>query len=108
MYASVNRVSISSDNGLSPIRRQAIIWTSAGLLSIGPLGPNFSEILIIIQNFSFSKCTWKYRLWKGGHFVQGGMSLFWGIMNECILKMQEWNKVYSILYWFLVSLEYNF
>ena len=41
----MNRVSIGSDNGLSPIRRQAIIWTNAGLLSIGPQGTNFSEIL---------------------------------------------------------------
>ena len=40
----MNRVSIGSDNGLSPIRRQAIIQTNAGLLSIGPLGTNFSEI----------------------------------------------------------------
>ena len=31
MHASVNRVSIGSDNGLSPIRRQAIILTNAGL-----------------------------------------------------------------------------
>ena len=31
MYASVNWVNIGSYNGLSPIRRQAIIWTSAGL-----------------------------------------------------------------------------
>ena len=37
---------IGSDNGLSPGRRQAIIWTNAGILSIGPLGTNFSEILI--------------------------------------------------------------
>ena len=37
---------IASDNGLSPGRRQAIIWTNAGILSIGPLGTNFSEILI--------------------------------------------------------------
>ena len=37
---------IGSDNGLSPGRRQAIIWTNAGLLLIGPLGTNFSEILI--------------------------------------------------------------
>ena len=29
---------IGSDNGLSPGRRQAIIWTSAGILLIGPLG----------------------------------------------------------------------
>ena len=37
---------IGSDNGLSPGRRQAIIWTNAGISLIGPLGTNFSEILI--------------------------------------------------------------
>ena len=46
---------ISSDNGLSPGRRQAIIWTVGGILLIGPLGTNFSEILIGIQTFSFKK-----------------------------------------------------
>ena len=39
---------IGSDNGLSPGRGQAIIYTNAGLLLIGPLGTNFSEILIKI------------------------------------------------------------
>ena len=38
-------ISIGSDNGLSPNRRQAIIWTNAGILLIGPMGTNFSEIL---------------------------------------------------------------
>ena len=33
-------------NGLAPVRRQAITWTNAGLLSIRPLGTNFSEIRI--------------------------------------------------------------
>ena len=42
---------IGSDNGLSPERRQAIIWTNAGILLIGPLETNFSEILIEIQTF---------------------------------------------------------
>ena len=37
---------IGSDNDLSPGRRQAIIWTNAGILLSGPLGTNFSEILI--------------------------------------------------------------
>ena len=37
---------IGSDNGLLPDRRQAIIWNNAGILSIGPLGTNLSEILI--------------------------------------------------------------
>ena len=35
---------IGSDNGLSPGRRQAIIWTNAGILLIEPLWTNFSEI----------------------------------------------------------------
>ena len=34
---------VGSDNGLSPHRRQAIIWTNAGLLSIGPFRTYFSE-----------------------------------------------------------------
>ena len=29
---------IGSDNGLSSSRRQAIIWTNAGILLIGPFG----------------------------------------------------------------------
>ena len=35
---------IGSDNGLSPGQHQAIISTNAGILLIGPLGTNFSEI----------------------------------------------------------------
>ena len=56
---------IDSDNGLSPDRRQAIIWTNAGILLIGPLGTNFNEILIEINTFSFKKMhlkmSWKWR-----------------------------------------------
>ena len=37
---------IGSDNGLSPGRRQSIIWTNAGIPLIGPLGTNsLSEFL---------------------------------------------------------------
>ena len=46
---------IVSDNGLSPGRRQAIIWTNAGILLIGPSGINFSEILI---ESTFEKVVW--------------------------------------------------
>ena len=44
---------IGSDNGLSPGRRQVIIWTNAGILLIWTLGTNFSEILGEIHSFSF-------------------------------------------------------
>ena len=53
------RTIIGSDNGLSPSRRQAIIWTNAGILLIGPSGTNFSEILIEIITFSFKKMRLK-------------------------------------------------
>ena len=46
---------IGSDNGLSPGRHQDIIWTNDGILLIGPLGTNFSEILIKIHAFSFKE-----------------------------------------------------
>ena len=46
---------IGSDNCLSPRRRLAIIWPNAGMLPIGPLATNFSEILIKIWNFSSTK-----------------------------------------------------
>ena len=50
-----NLTIISTDNGLSPGRRQAIIWTNAGILLIRTSGTNFSEILIDIHTFSFKK-----------------------------------------------------
>ena len=46
---------IGSDNGLSPGRRQAIIWTNAGILLIGALGTNVSEILTKIYTFPLKK-----------------------------------------------------
>ena len=62
---------IGSDNGLSPNRRQAIIWTSAGLLLIGPLGTKFSEIIIEILTFSFKKMRLKVSSAKRRPFCLG-------------------------------------
>ena len=46
---------IGSDNGLSPGRCQASIWTSAGILLIRTLGINFSQILREIRASLFKK-----------------------------------------------------
>ena len=54
-----NLTFIGSDNGLSPGRRQAIIYTNAGILLIQTLGKYFSEILSEISTFSFKKMHWK-------------------------------------------------
>ena len=62
---------IGSDNGLSPGRRQAIIWNSAGILLIGHLRINFSEILIEILIFSFKKMRLKVSSAKRQLFCPG-------------------------------------
>ena len=72
--------SIVSDNGFSPIRRQAIIWTIVGLMSIEPLGTNFSEILIKIQNSSFTKMHLKISSAKRRPFCPGEDELTQGFM----------------------------
>ena len=55
---------ISSDNGLSPGQRQAIIWATAGILLIGLLGTNFSEISIKIHAVSIKKNNFNVSSWK--------------------------------------------
>ena len=62
---------IGSNNGLSPGRRKAIIWTNARILLIVPLGTNFSENLIVIQTFPFKimrlkMSSAKWRLFRLG------------------------------------------
>ena len=71
-HICVTRLTITgSDNGLSPERRQAIIWTNAGILLIGPLGTNFSENLIEILAFSFTKMRLKMSSAKWRPFCLG-------------------------------------
>ena len=62
---------IGSDNGLSPGRRQTIIWTNAGILLIEHLGTNFSEILIKSNTFSFKKMYSKMSSGKWRPFCLG-------------------------------------
>ena len=60
MHICVSKLAIiGSENGLSPGRLQAIIWTNAGISLIGPLGTNFNEISIEIRKISFKKIHFK-------------------------------------------------
>ena len=95
---------IGSDNGLSPQRRPAIIWTNAGILLIGPLGTNFSEILIKIYTFSFKKMHLK---------MSGKWQPFCLILNVLThLKIWYWSisqtpldfiDGYLVFKWFMVT-----
>ena len=70
---------IGSDNGLSPGRRQAIIWTIVGILLIGTSGTNFNEILSETHTFSFKNISLKTPSAKWRPFCLG--------LNELILLL---------------------
>ena len=81
---------IGSDNDLSPDRRQAIIWTNAGLLLIGPLGTNFSEIVIEILTFSFKKMCLKVSSAKRRPFCLG-----LNVLTSGWLQCYPWTMFYQ-------------
>ena len=73
---------IGSDNGLWPGQRESIVWTSAGILLIGPSGINLSEILVKILTFSFQKLHLKMSSVKWRPFCLG--------FNVLTLYMLNW------------------
>ena len=76
---------IGSDNGLSPDRRQTIIWINVGVLLIRTLGTNFSELSSEIHIFSLRKMHLKMSSGKWRPFCLG--------LNE--LTACNSNQVYS-------------
>ena len=81
----MNWITIGSINGLLPIPRPAITWTSVHLLSIGPLGTDFSENRIKMQNFSFEKMHLQMLPAKWRPFYPGGDEL----MRDTF-SLQKW------------------
>ena len=55
-----------------PVRRQAITWTNADLLSIGRLGTYFIEIRIETDRFSLKKMRLKMPFAKWWPLCAGG------------------------------------
>ena len=75
---------IGSDNGMSPGWRQAIIWTSAGILLMGPLGTN-NEILIFIQENPFQNVVWiKVAILSQPHCVND-----WSLLTNAMMMTRQ-------------------
>ena len=123
MHKCVNKpTSIGSDNGLSPGRRQAIIWTNVGMLiNIGPLGTKPSKIFvkilyIAIQENGFENIVWKmaailswpqcvkhwccvivivnYLVWSYWLWYETSIS-YWGL-NKMVVILQTFSDAF---YW---------
>ena len=59
---------VGSADELPPPKRQVVTWTNAEVLSIGPLGKNFSESWTIFTYFDSRKLIWKWCLPNVGLF----------------------------------------
>ena len=105
MHICVSELTIiGSDNGLSPGRRQAIIWTIAGILWIGPLGTNFNEILIEIYTFSFRKMHLKMSSGKWRPFCLGlNVLMFWYALGSARLDTRTVLLVQNLPYFDLIG-----
>ena len=122
-HICVNKITIiGSDNGLSPGWHQAIIWTNAGILLIGPLGTNFNDTSIEIHTFLFKKIhlklpsgKWRpfclglnvltmpnsYFLSHSSNYITELTPYTWrpgaNFTNEFFIVLQIWWKFYSAL-----------
>ena len=92
---------IVSNNGFLPYRRQAIIWTNAGILLIRTLGTNFSETLGEIHSCSFSKMHLEMSSAKWRIFGLG--------LNELemppfyVITRQGWDYIVYVWWAFVIS-----
>ena len=76
---------IGSDNGLSPGPHQTIIWTSARIWLIWPLGTNFSKISIIMIMVKTLLCVTPGQHYLACRVVSDEKtSPLWSIMILCI------------------------
>ena len=73
IIASETWFAFGPDKGLSPIRRQVIIWTNTGILFIEHLGTVFSENMIDLQTFLLKKMHSKMSSGKLRPFVSASM-----------------------------------
>ena len=109
MHICVRKLTIIvPDNGLSPCRRQAIIWSNAGILLIQTIGTDFGEILSESPIFSFKKMHLKMLCVKWQPFY-----LSFKVLTHCGLVMHMWSYKLHIWisgqhhYWFRLWLVTN-
>ena len=89
LHICASQVSIGPDNGLLLIQCQAIIYTSAGLLSLRPFGKKLSEILIKTPNFSFTKMHVNILSSKWQPFCPGGDELTHWFLGDVVVMSQN-------------------
>ena len=109
-HICVSKLTITgSNNGLSPGRRRAIIWTDAGILLIRPRVTN-SEILIEIHTFSLDNIRLKMSSAKCCPFCLG-LNVFIHIVVIiivflCLLCLIQWKYWLACTVFFARLLRY--
>ena len=98
---------IGSDNGLSPGRHQAIIWTNDGILIIRTFRTHFSKIVSEIYTLSFKKMHFKMSSGESRPSCLGlnvlSRSMSWLLMPWLLTSpghQQPWYWLYRICWSF--------
>ena len=96
-----NLTIIGSDNGLSPGRRQAIIWPNAGILLIVTWGTNLQwnfnrNINIYIQEKAFKTSSAKWRLFSIG---LNELKIGWSVRPSYLKHGNPFTGKTASLYW---------
>ena len=76
---------------LVPVRRQAITWTNAALLSIWLVGTDFSEIWVGIHKNAFKNVVCQ----NIGYFVQREMELI--LLSMCVILIKWYQLIRTTL-----------
>ena len=107
---SLNPTTIGSDNGLSPVRCQAILWTHADSLSLSnePLATNLSEISMKMNMFAFKKMYFKMPCAKWWPFYHSSPCVeYTMIQSWALLPWRIFSNIYLVLTLITVFVLYN-
>ena len=98
---------IGSYKSLSPGRRQAIIWTNAGILLIRTSGTNFNEVLSKIETFSFKKIHLKMPAKWQTFCLSFNVLTHWGRDKVGAISQTTFSSTFSWMKMFEFRLEFH-
>ena len=100
---------IGSDNGLSPGRRQAIIWTNADLLSIGPLEIySTCDVKCCCFHLGVDPCVDQFLRYENKHARGGEPRPHISTLMECMVACMGTHPCYALDWEWVYILSFAF
>ena len=97
-------IRVSEEFRIDILYRRAIIWTNAVILLIGPIGTNFSEILIKMYIFSFKEMHLKLSSGNWRQFCLA-LNVYSTVMTKCglLCRWPCWDGLIHEMFFFQMA-----